>query len=185
VAGTHCRSALQRLLHGSVSVRLSRVAAAPVLVAPPTSTGRPKRIIAAVDADSSIDLVLSTAAAWQETFDAQVSVVHVCSEPRQSAASRAEYDLGNVETEEDQLRVYVDSKVRSGFDPERDVKARFFRGRPGLELRREVWAQRADLLILGAHERNSLFDLHNTVTALLDGCPCQVLVVHPPSLPGE
>ena len=185
VAGTHCRSALQRLLHGSVSARLSRSAAAPVLVAPPTSPARPKRILAAVDTDSSIELVLRSAAAWQETFDAQLTVVHVFAESRKTTASRAELDLGKVETEEEQIRVYVDSKVHAVFDSQRAVNLRFLRGRPDLELRREVWAQRADLLILGAHERNSLFDIHNTVTALLDACPCQVLVLHPPSLPVE
>jgi nucleotide-binding universal stress UspA family protein len=102
-------------------------------------------------------------------------------EPRRSVT-----EVGALEANDrdrDGLQAYLDSVLDRVFEPDAAPCFLALCGSADGQLRREVRARRYELLILGAHEREDLFDLHNTVAALIGRCPCQVLVVPAQSLP--
>jgi nucleotide-binding universal stress UspA family protein len=184
VAGTHGRSALQRLFLGSVSSKLLQLARVPVLVVPPDAGARPLKILAAVDGGPATEQVLRTAGAWARALGAELTVLHVLDQFPEPVLLRlyAEEDLKpELRRLLDQMRGTVHRAIETTFDGSSVPRVEFPLGIPYLEVCRTAEAGGYGLIVVGAHQRQGLLDVGNTALRIAHHAPCPILLARPPA----
>lgn len=146
VLPTHSRRGLDRFMVGSVSEKVVRLAGCPVLVTHPGEDGdrpaadfSPGTIVFATDFSEHADAALPNALALAATYDAELLLVHVVSEPefepaipewsrprvpsRYAAAhlERAQQRLDDLASEARESGVTVSARVHKGVDAARTI----------------------------------------------------------------
>jgi len=162
VVGTHQRTGLDRLRTGSVSERVARQAAQPVLLVPErrgAETSRPfESIVVAVDFNYASTRAIEQAVAMADPSDARLTVVHVV--PGSSAGvprGRDRYGLS-----EHQHRTTLDAWRRLQATIPREattaarVHARVVTGDPPTEIARIAAEINADLIVVGVTQRGAI-----------------------------
>jgi nucleotide-binding universal stress UspA family protein len=193
VMGTHGHSGFERLVLGSVTERVLRKAACPVLTVPkgaPDAVPAPsvlfKRIICAVDfSDCSIH-ALHYAMSLAQEADAHLTVVHVIELPPD--VSREGYD--NVLPGPRNLREYIALAEENGQARFKDAIPESVRayctvdtvlatGKPYREILRVAEERHADLLVIGIHGRGVIERLlfGSTAQHLVRQATCPVLTL--------
>lgn len=178
VMGTHGRGGFERLVLGSVTEKMVRKAACPVLAVPPVSVaeGQLRRIVCAVDFSAAAEHALSYGHLLATPSSANVSLLHVFEWPfgettgtdpvttlRQNLEETAREQL-------ERIAVPADARVA-----ERVVR----RGRPGREVVEFARERAADLIVVGASGRGAINHavLGSTAHYVLRHAPCAVLTV--------
>jgi nucleotide-binding universal stress UspA family protein len=186
VSGTHGRSAIGRLLLGSVASNLIRVAPCPVLV---VGEGRDRlisieRVLAAVDLSRVSPSVLAEAAAIAWRARAKLEVVSIYEPPITPEAIEIEPSIGRYEARsEDRERAVSTLVSRSVPDGSIDVRLKLGVGQPSKAILAQAVADRASLIVLGTSGHNAIqrMIMGSTATTVVAHAPCPVLVVpHPP-----
>jgi nucleotide-binding universal stress UspA family protein len=193
VLGTHGRSGFERLMLGSVTEKVVRRAACPVLTVPRRAAGpaadgpvRFKRIACAIDFSDCSMHALRYAMSLAQEADARLTVVHVIERPvhgppdpsgvsRPGPRSLEEY-LALMEQEaRARLDDVVPQEVRAYCTVETAVPS----GTPYREILRVVEAQQADVLVVGTHGRGALDRMlfGSTTQHLVRQSPCPVLTL--------
>jgi nucleotide-binding universal stress UspA family protein len=163
VMGTHGRSGFDRLVMGSVTEKVLRKAACPVLSVPPRShggSGAPvvlKSILCPVDFSQSSMEALQCAVSLAEESDGRLTVLHVA-----DALSPHElpvYELQNVaefQAEGDRrLRQRLADFVPGAARAYCTIEERVTSGKPWREILRVAQEQQAELIVIGVRGRNS------------------------------
>jgi len=192
VMGTHGTSGFQHLLLGSVTEKVLRKAACPVLTVPPraqtTSTQTFERLLCAVDfSDSSLKAVDAAASLAKES-GAALTLLHVLEwpwhEPPVPAMEGVPPEQARALVE---YRQYLESSARSRLEdlaasvapgaPAPSVQVRF--GKPYIELLDAARDGRADVIVIGVRGRNAL-DIGlfgSTTNQVVRRATCPVLTV--------
>lgn len=164
VMGTHGRSGFERLVLGSVTEKVLRKAACPVLTvqaeaAEPGAGGRPpfRRIVCGVDFSESSLRALEYALALAREDDANLTLVHVVESLPETGPLPPGFDLDGYRRN---LRDGLLERLR-GVIPELATEwckpdAMVVEGKAWHELLRIAEERKADLLVLGVHGRGVL-----------------------------
>jgi nucleotide-binding universal stress UspA family protein len=163
VMGTHGRSGFDRLVMGSVTEKVLRKAACPVLSVPPRShgSGAPvalKSILCPVDFSQSSMEALQCAVSLAEESDGRLTVLHVAD--ALSPHDLPVYELQNVA----EFQAECDRRLRqrlADFVPGAaraycTIEERVTSGKPWREILRVAQEQQADLIVIGIRGRNSV-----------------------------
>jgi nucleotide-binding universal stress UspA family protein len=187
VMGTRGAGAIRRALTGSVTAPVTRSAAAPVIVVPPAAarTGRWELrggVICAVRDEQDL-AVCATAACWSRELDLPLTLAHVVpppplpvtpggGRPPAGLALSAGEQIADARAMLDELaRKLSPSSLRS-------CRTRVRDGDVGEALVRLAAAERAGLVVIGAHARGSRSSAfkRSTWTHLLRRAACPVMV---------
>ncbi|HUU36293.1 MAG TPA: universal stress protein [Vicinamibacterales bacterium] len=183
VMGTHGRSGVERLLIGSVTERVLRLAPCPVLAIPPHVPGVGAaeavfaRILCPVDFSPASQEALGFAFAFARPAKGSVTVVHACEiadEPRLHA-HLGEVQRQALDVARDKLRTLLaDEPTTSG-----GIEQVVVLGRPGREILKIASQQASDLIVMGAQGRGGvgLALVGSTTQDVVRGAVCPVLVV--------
>ena len=184
VVGTHGRSGFERLMLGSVTEKLLRVAPCPVLTVPPGASFRSpgvfKSVLCATDFSPAAGVATRWAAALAEEGDAELLMLHVAEEhtipgnetwspPASLAEFRQEYDRWCTA----RLREAVPETARTWCT----VRELTVRGVPHTEIVRAAAAHHCDLIVLGVAGHESLGDrvFGSTSQHVVRAATCPVL----------
>ena len=169
VMGTHGRSGFERLVLGSVTEKVLRKAACPVLSVPrqsPDTVPGPgalfKDILCAIDFSDCSIRALNYAMSLAQEADARLTVVHVIEMPPEAPAdfhqgafgvpdSITEYIAASEEERRIRLRDAVPDTVRAYCSVETIMRT----GKPYREILRVASEQHADLIVIGIHGRGA------------------------------
>jgi nucleotide-binding universal stress UspA family protein len=190
VMGTHGASGFERLMLGSVTEKVLRKAACPVLTVPPrahlTSTLPPSRIMCAVDfSDWSLAAVDLAASIAQES-GASLLLAHVIEWPWHEPPAPVFEDMPAEQSAAlQEFRRYLDQRatkrlealVPAAMAGRCDV--RVLNGKSYVELLRVAADEHADLIVLGVHGR-TVVDLAlfgSTTTHVVRQATCPVLTL--------
>lgn len=193
VMGTHGRSGFERLVLGSVTEKVLRKAACPVLTVPrgvPDGVPAPpvlfKRIICAVDFSDCSMHALNHAMSLAQEADAHLTVMHVVELPPDVPREVHENVLAGPRNlreylalaEEDRrarLRDAIPESVRAYCT----VDTILATGKPYREIVRVAEEQKADLLVIGIHGRGAVDRLlfGSTAQHLVRQASCPVLTL--------
>jgi nucleotide-binding universal stress UspA family protein len=185
VIGTHGVNGFEHLVLGSVTEKVLRRAACPVLTVPPHahSTARLpfKRILCPVDLSDSSLAALDFALSLSREGDAELTILYVFEGwPDESSAamrldSIPEYRQAMEREVTDKLRALVPDLTRYWCRP----MIRFGYGKPYREVLGIATEERADLIVMGVHGRNAL-DLMlfgSTTNQVVRRATCPVLTL--------
>ena len=182
VLGTHGRSGFNRLLLGSVTTKVLRMAGRDVLVVPPGARGTvfpSARILCAIDFSASSCRALEAAASLAQKSGAPLTVLHVV-EPGGSAsplavAGSAADRPGRVEL----ARAFLDASLPPAVRTAGAVDQVVAVGRPSHEILRAAAERGADLIVMGAFGANAIEQalFGSTTDHVTRQAPCAVLVV--------
>ncbi len=181
VMGRGRRGALERLVLGSVTERVTRRSPVPVLVVdePVRALGR-RRVLCAVELDAASTGTLACAHALTTALGGELTVLHVVREPEDEPWARTGFEIA----EYGRLRLRDEEELLSDLAGRVDtgIERRIVRGSPRqriAEIAREI---SADVVVVGCHGRGvfGVPALGSTVRTLLHECAGAVLVV--PSL---
>jgi universal stress protein A len=165
IMGTHGRTGLDRILHGSVAASVTHHAPCAVLVLPPRRSDDAEhvplftRILCAVDFLPSSLAALDHALRLAEQTGAHLELVHVleaAGEPEAIALrhfSVPEYHQSRLDDALDKLRQHIPERARRWCTVHERVAA----GPPAAALLRIAEEAQADLIVMGAGDR---FHLH-------------------------
>ena len=182
VMGTHGRHGFDHLLLGSVTEKVLRKAACPVLAVrqpahdfvAPTSGDDPvhlRKILVATDFSQHAERALDYALSLAQEYEAELTLLHVLEEIPPS------WDLSTVSADVmERLEKRIPAETRDWCK----LKFRMRVGRPYQEIVRLALETEADLVILGVRGRNAL-DLAlfgSTTHRVIQQAPCPVLAVH-------
>jgi nucleotide-binding universal stress UspA family protein len=193
VMGTHGRSGFERLILGSVTEKVLRKAACPVLTVPagvpeaaPATPGLFKRILCAVDFSDCSMHALNYAMSVAQEADARLTVMHVIELPPDVPREVHETMLAGPQS----LREYIalaeeDSRTRLKSAIPDTVRAYcavdtvLATGKPYREILRVAEEQNADLLLIGIHGRGAIDRLlfGSTAHHLVRQASCPVLTL--------
>jgi nucleotide-binding universal stress UspA family protein len=193
VMGTHGHSGFERLVLGSVTEKVLRKAACPVLTVPggvPGTVPAPpvlfKRILCAVDFSDCSMHALNYAMSIAQEADAHLTVMHVIElpplVPREvhenvfaTPRSLREYVALAEEDRRTRLNEAIPDSVRTYCA----VDTVFATGKPYREILRVAEEQNADLLVIGIHGRGAIdrFLFGSTAQHLVRQAPCPVLTL--------
>jgi nucleotide-binding universal stress UspA family protein len=162
VLGTHGRGGFDRLLLGSVTEKVLRKAAVPVLTVPPPASGTSKlpfnQLLCPVDFSESSLAALRFALSIAKESGARLTLLHVFEWPEaddllpEPGVDLAEYrnriDAATVKRLDDLLS----SDDRTWCQPVTKVSY----GKPYREILTTATAEHADLIVIGVHGRNVL-----------------------------
>jgi nucleotide-binding universal stress UspA family protein len=192
VMGTHGASGFEHFVLGSVTEKVLRKAACPVLTVPPRAQAQSalpfKRILCAVDFSESSLAALTMALAFAQEADAHLAILHVLEWPvEEPVAASTEvpgggpiFDLQSYRSalEVDakaRLATLVPDEARNWCSPETTVA----HGKPYAEILKAAIEDRADLIVLGVRGRRAL-DLAlfgSTANQVVRQATCPVLTV--------
>ncbi len=193
VMGTHGRSGFERLLLGSVTEKVLRKAACPVLSVPrhiPDVVPAPavlfERILCAIDfADCSMH-ALNYAMSLAQEADARLTVIHVIEAPLEAPAdfhetvfgaprSLADYIAAAGEERRARLIAAVPEAVRAYCTVETMMPT----GKPYREILRVASEQQSDLIVIGIHGRGAadLLFFGSTTQHVVRQAACPVLTL--------
>lgn len=175
---------------GTTAERLVRSSPVPVLVATNPGATAPRRMLAPVDVSDTTPNVLAWARFLAESFNGEVTVMHVLSGGAYShVVAMGEVLTGEDEVAAEQLRgVMRDAGVRwleklasTGIGQERATAAVTF-GWPGDAIVTMAASMQAELIVVGRRGRSALAAavLGSTVSTVLYGAQCPVLVIAGP-----
>lgn len=185
VIGTHGIGGFEHLLLGSVTEKVLRKAACPVLTVPPrprTTSKLPfKRLLCPVDFSEPSLAALELALSLAQEGSADLTILHVFErsadeEPLANRPIVAPEYLREVETEfTARLHALVPRNVGGSCRPQ----ARTSHGKPYREILGIATEDRADLIVMGVHGRNAL-DLMlfgSTTNQIVRRATCPVLTL--------
>jgi nucleotide-binding universal stress UspA family protein len=183
VVGAHRRRAVVGSLLGSTASRLLGGAPIPVLLAHGLPPGRPRRILAAVDASEVRSRVLAWTGELARAFDAQAHVVYAvesAGEDVDDAGSAASGMHRRVrEDAVERASEWLDRTVEEeGLDPA-SLETSVGYGRPQLEIVAAADRLGADLIVMGSRGRGraGAAILGSVARGVLEISGCPVLVV--------
>jgi nucleotide-binding universal stress UspA family protein len=181
--GTHGRNGFERLLLGSVTEKVLRKAACPVMAVPPPAVSAGKlpytRLLCPVDFSDSSEAALRFASSLAEEADARLTILHVFDwQPDDLMTARfdtAEYYEAVEQQARERLERLVIDEVRVWCKPETVTT----RGKPYREILALADANEVDLIVLGVRGRNPI-DLAlfgSTANQIVRRARCPVLTV--------
>jgi nucleotide-binding universal stress UspA family protein len=193
VMGTHGRSGFERLVLGSVTEKVLRKAACPVLSVPrhiPDAVPAPsvlfKRILCAIDFSDCSLRALNHAMSLAQEADARLTVVHVIEVPPEAPAdfhesvfgaprTLTEYIAAAEEERRERLRDAVPEAVRAYCTVETLMPT----GTPYREILRVASEQLSDLIVIGIHGRRAadLLFFGSTAQHIVRQASCPVLTL--------
>ncbi|WP_135666052.1 universal stress protein [Halorhabdus rudnickae] len=156
VMPTHGRTGLERLLLGSVTAKVMRLADVPVLTACPDAELRYpyRRVLVPTDGSQSAAAALEVGVALAETADAPLSTLSVVEKPRPDGNIHPSAER---ERREEMAERAVESAASTARRRVPEVSTAVVHGRSIPETIREyATAERVDLIVLGTHGRTSL-----------------------------
>jgi nucleotide-binding universal stress UspA family protein len=182
--GSHGRSGVERLILGSVTEKVLRNAACPVLTVPPkaaTASALPfKRLLCPVDFSEPSLQALHAALSIAEESDAALTVLNVIDWPDdetflvetfESPDMRRHLETGILE----RLEAFIPDDARVWSRP----SSRVVVGKPHREIVAAADGMSADLIVIGVHGRNaadvSLFG--STTNQVVRRASCPVLTI--------
>jgi nucleotide-binding universal stress UspA family protein len=192
VMGTHGRSGVDRLLIGSITERILRKAACPVLTVPPAAADAVpaspvlyKSIVCPVDFSDSSMHALEYAFSVAREADARLTVLHVTPQEFDLPVEDGGDDSGLTiaeffERREQQARLRLEDAVRAGRDEYCTAEPLTVRGpRPWEEILKVAADRRADLIVMGVHGRGAvdLMLFGSTTQRVLRQATCPVLTL--------
>jgi nucleotide-binding universal stress UspA family protein len=193
VMGTHGRSGFERLLLGSVTEKVLRRAACPVLSVPPHAAGTGaatpvsyKRILCGVDFSDCSMHALNYAMSLAQEADAQLTVLHVVEVPVEAPTdfheraspvplTLAEYVTAAETARRERLEQLVPDAVRAFCT----VETLLTTGKPYREILRVASEQHSDLIVVGVHGPRAV-DLRffgSTAQHVVRAAACPVLTL--------
>jgi nucleotide-binding universal stress UspA family protein len=189
VMGTHGRGVVDRLFLGSVSEKVLRKAACPVLAVPPRAQEPPAqepvhfhRILCPVDFSTASLSALEHALSLAEEADATLTLLHAIELPAAlyDEPASLSIDLAAVEAE-------MQASARRRLETLVPVEAREFctvetiaaRGRPSHEILELAATRKSDLIVMGVQGRGAvnLMVFGSNTHAVLRAATCPVLAV--------
>lgn len=193
VMGTHGRSGFEHLVLGSVTEKVLRKAACPVLSVPrhvsdtvPAPAVLFKRILCAIDFSDCSMHALNYATSLAQEADARLTVVHVIELPPEAPPDLHETVLGGPRS----LREYMaaaeeDSRARLKDAVPENVRAYctvetiLATGKPYREILRVATEQQSDLIVIGIHGRGAadLLFFGSTAQHVVRQASCPVLTL--------
>jgi nucleotide-binding universal stress UspA family protein len=183
VVGTHGVGGFEHLALGSVTEKVLRKAACPVMTVPPrvhTTSKLPfKRLLCPVDFSGSSLAALDFAFSLAQEADAELTIVHVVDtgdEPLTTRPASVPEYRRELELElSEKLSTLVPEAVRNWCLP----STRIAHGKPYREILGIATEDRADLIVMGVHGRNAL-DLMlfgSTTNQVVRRATCPVLTL--------
>ena len=191
VMGTHGRSGFERLVLGSVTEKVLRKAACPVLTVPRQAAGAVsaqvlfKRILCAVDFSDCSMQALNYAMSLAQEADARLTIVHAVELPT-APPDLHDTTLGGPGTLEaylaaaegdahERLTAAVPDTIRAYCA----VEAMVARGKPYREILRVAAERDADLIVIGVHGRGAadLMFYGSTTQHVVRQASCPVLTL--------
>jgi nucleotide-binding universal stress UspA family protein len=191
VIGTHGTSGFQHLILGSVTEKVLRKAACPVLTVPPRAAGAPAasfgRVIVAVDFSDWSRLAVKAAAAMTDGSGAAVTLVHVLEWPWHEPPVPGMDGLPVAQAEALlDTRRYLETSAADGLRnlaasllAGRDVAIEVRFGKAYTELVASAREREADLIVMGVGSRSSI-DIGffgSTANHVVRTATCPVLTV--------
>ena len=191
VMGTHGRSGFERLVLGSVTEKVLRKAACPVLSVPRQVAGAVapqvlfKRILCAVDFSDCSMHALNYAMSLAQEADARLAIVHAVELPTAppdlhetapgGPRSLEEYAAAAEDDARERLQVAVPDAVRAYCTVETEVA----RGKPYREILRTAADHDTDLIVIGIHGRGAmdLMFVGSTAQHVVREAACPVLTL--------
>ena len=193
VMGTHGRSGFERLVLGSVTEKVLRKAACPVLSVPshvrdavPAPPVLFKDILCAIDFSDCSTNALNYAMSLAQEADARLTVVHVIEMLPESAPGRdeaiqvwpgnvSEYIAGVEQDRRERLRAAVPESVRAYCA----VETVLANGNPYRAILRVAAEQHSDLIVIGIHGRGAadLLFFGSTAQHVVRQATCPVLTL--------
>lgn len=193
VMGTHGRSGFERLMLGSVTEKVLRKAACPVLSVPrhaPEAVPAPavlfKRIVCAVDFSDCSMRALAYAMSLAQEADARLTLVHVIEVPPEAPAdfhqtvfpgprTLTEY----VAAAEAERRAHLADAVPDAVRAYCTVETIVPTGKPYREILRVASEQQSDLIVIGIHGRGAadLMFFGSTAQHVVREASCPVLTL--------
>ena len=177
--GTHGYSGLSHALLGSVTERVVRHAACPVLTIRETRAKRtlPQRILVPVDFSKPTHHALTTAAQWARAFGVKITLLHVMEPPNYPVFGYAHVPIQErrwraaAKARLEQLRATLDARVFG------DIRIRT--GSPYQEIVEEAKSCKAGLIVIGTHGHTGLAHilLGSTAERVVRHAHCPVLTV--------
>jgi nucleotide-binding universal stress UspA family protein len=193
VMGTHGRSGFERLVLGSVTEKVRRKAACPVLSVPPRAVDVTSalpvefgRVVCAIDFSESSMRGLDYAMSIAQEADAHLTVVHVLELPPKPPAdlhedvlekplTLSQYIAAAEEDRRARLREAVPDTVRAYCTVETVLAT----GKPYREILRIAAEQPSDLIVIGVHGRGAadLLFFGSTTQHVVREATCPVLTL--------
>jgi nucleotide-binding universal stress UspA family protein len=182
--GTHGLSGFDRLLLGSITEKVLRKAACPVLTVPPaavsTGTVPYKRLLCPVDFSESSTAALNIAFSLAKEADANVTLLHVFEWPPDDEPLVQRFDVSAyrrvVEDEaRGRLRTLITDDVREWCKP----ATKFAHGKPYRAILETARAEGTDLIVIGVRGRNpvDLTVFGSTTNQVVRHASCPVLTL--------
>jgi nucleotide-binding universal stress UspA family protein len=184
VMGTHGRGGVEHLLLGSVTEKVLRNAACPVLTVPPKaatpSTLPFKRLLCPVDFSEPSLQALHAALSIAEESDAELTVLNVIDRPDDETFLVETFDSPDMRRQLDtrileRLEAFIPDDARVWSRPSSKVAT----GKPHREIIAAANRMSADLIVIGVHGRN-VFDVSlfgSTTNQVVRRASCPVLTI--------
>jgi nucleotide-binding universal stress UspA family protein len=189
IMGTHGRSGYERLLLGSITEKVLRSAAAPVMVVPrqagtavPAGDVTFDRVLCAIDFSPVSVSALTYAMSLAEEADATLTLVNVIDVPEQPDADGGVVDVALAQARAaaradrlSRLRALVPESVRTYCRLDTTVEE----GKPYREILRLAAEKESDLVVIGAQGHGPLGQMlfGSTANHVVRAAPCPVLAV--------
>jgi len=183
VIGTHGAGGFQHLVLGSITEKVLRQAACPVLTVPPharTTSKLPfKRLLCPVDFSDSSVAALAFAFSLAQEGDAEVTILHVCEWPDEPLTTRPitapEYRLEREHDATATLQALIPDSTRDWCRP----STRLAHGKAYREILGAATEDGSDLIVMGVHGRNAidLMLFGSTTNQVVRRATCPVLTL--------
>jgi nucleotide-binding universal stress UspA family protein len=188
VLGTHGRTGFERFMLGSVTEKVVRKAACPVLTVPPRAADGPERpvfarILCAVDFSEASNRAAQYALSLAQEAKGRLTMLHVVEWlPDESFAKYPSFDVDHYRRSlltDARARVeeLVPEEARNWCEPDTRVVC----GKPYQEILRIAHNDAADLIVLGVHGRGPIDRMlfGSTTQHVVRQAACPVLTIRP------
>ena len=191
VMGTHGRSGFERLILGSITEKVLRRAACPVLTVPPQMPDVAplpqalfRRILCPIDFSDTSLRALTYAVSLAKEADAHLTVMNVLEIPAETLESARESRPAlphvmreYVKASEEDARRRLDEAIPAAAREYCSVEARVTAGRPYREVLRVAAEDRSNLIVMGVRGRGTrdLLTFGSTTNHVVRAAECPVL----------